>query len=170
VALVPPAPSSPGSCAPKASHNIPKPSFAEETRICGGAATAGGCGSGQICAPKAFAPYDMCVYRPGDGPCPSVGYTKKAVVYDGATDTRACSQCSCGNATSTCKGKVEFSSQCNGGVYLSSVLGCGAPAVNLAPGQYGTYTPAPSGSCPPSSPTLSGGVTGTGQATVCCLP
>lgn len=172
VALVPPTPTNNGTCAPKANNTIPTPTWGQETRLCGGAAPASGsCGAGQTCMPKAFAPYEMCIYRPGDAPCPTNGYTKKLMVYEGFTDGRTCSACTCGSATSSCKGQVNMVSACSGTPILySSISGCGAPSTDVASTQYGTYTPAPSGTCPPSTSTLSGTVTTSGESTVCCLP
>jgi hypothetical protein len=57
------------------------------------------CPDGQGCAPLPPAPYaaDLCVYQTGDAlGCP-LGYPEQSVYYAGASDTRACSACSCGN-------------------------------------------------------------------------
>lgn len=172
VALVPPTPSNQGTCAPKPNHTIPTPTWAQDTRICSGATpAAGSCGAGATCMPKTFAPYETCVYSPGDVACPTAGYTKKLLVYEGFTDGRSCSACTCGAASSSCKGQVTFTSACSGTpVLYSTISGCGAPLVDVSTTQNGTYTPAPSGTCPPSTSTPSGTVATTGESTVCCLP
>ena len=172
VTLVVPNATSPGTCAAKPNHTVPTPTWAENTRTCSGATpAAGACGAGETCMPKTFAPYETCIYSPGDVACPTTGYTKKLLVYEGFTDGRTCSACSCGTASSTCKGSVTFASACSGlPIAYSTVSGCGVPSTNIATTQYGTYTPAPSGTCPPSTSALSGAVATTGESTVCCLP
>jgi hypothetical protein len=170
VSLSLPVPDAMGSCAASPVNTLPAPSFAEQTRTCsGGTTTAVGCTSGQVCAPQAFAPYKLCVSRPGDFACPT-GYTQATTTYDGVQDTRACSACSCGAAASTCDGEVDVTNTCTGAsrILETTVSGCGTNAISAGWG--GTYTPKPSGKCVPSSSTLSGAVTPTGDTTVCCMP
>ncbi|MEZ4222181.1 MAG: hypothetical protein R3B13_14695 [Polyangiaceae bacterium] len=173
VRLLPPTPSSSGTCQAKANHTLPTPTWTSETQICAGAsAPSGTCGSGQTCVQKTFAPYQLCVHRPGAFSCPP-GYTKKHSTHENFTDSRACSTCTCGASTDAkCGGKVDFVSGCSGIVALnSSISSCGVASPDpIGTNQYGTYKPAPSGTCPSSSPTLSGTATATGETTVCCLP
>ena len=162
-------PTSAGTCAPKSNHVLPTPTFSDQTRLCTGAtAVAGSCGTGQTCMPQPFKPFDVCVYHSGNLACPSA-YPQKTVVFDGYQDTRSCSACSCGNATSSCKGMVQFASTCSsGGIAYGAVSGCGTPSPDIAATQYGTYVPNPSGTCPASSSTLTGTAVPTGETTVCC--
>ena len=172
VRLVAPAPSKAGTCAAKSAHAIPTPSWAEETRICNGAnPAAGSCASGQSCLPQPGAPYDLCVYRPGDMACPSA-YPQKTVVYEDFKDTRTCSGCSCGSASSTCGGSLQLASGCSGTTLLyTTVSGCGLPAggINVSTSHWASYKPDPKGTCQESTSTLSGAATPTGATTVCCM-
>ncbi|HMR76749.1 MAG TPA: hypothetical protein PKD61_16625 [Polyangiaceae bacterium] len=151
---------------------MPTPTWTQETRICSGATpAAGSCAPGQTCLPQPGAPYDVCVYRSGNMACPA-GYTKKSTVYDGFADTRSCSTCSCGAASSKCGGSVRFTSGCSGFVIThTSVSGCAIPAggVNISTAHWAHYAPDPSGTCPASTPTLTGAITPTGEVTVCCM-
>ncbi len=171
VAILRPSPNSMGSCAPKPNHTIATPTWGEQARTCaGGVPDSGTCNAGETCMPQVVAPYKLCVYSPGDKPCGPV-YSQKVLTYEQFTDGRTCSQCTCGTASSNCGGKVDFTSQCGGGGLLySSVSGCGVPTADIATSQWGTYAPAPNGTCPPSAPTLSGNVTTAGETTVCCIP
>jgi hypothetical protein len=121
--------------------------------------------------PQPGAPYDVCVYRAGNVACPA-GYGKKSLVYENFTDTRSCTACSCGSATSACGGSAQFASGCTGFPLLyTTVVGCGIPAggIDITTSMFGSYNPSPSGTCKESTPTLTGTVTPSGEATVCCM-
>jgi hypothetical protein len=110
---------------------------------------------------------------PGDVPCPDAFYSNKHVFYDDFTDTRDCSACSCGGATSTCGGKVSFQHSNNGPCAQSNVFSDGSNNAGTCGGYVsgfdsGTYNPSPSGTCPPSGGDLTGAVTTSGASTVCC--
>lgn len=171
VALVRPNPTTVGSCAAKANHTIPPPTF-DQARLCAGAATGdGACDGNDVCLPQAFDPYRVCVHRPGEFECPA-GYTDKTVVHEDFTDTRACTSCSCGATNATCGGSVDFvtASTCVSGTAQAIVSGCGNPGQNLSVNWYGRYTPQPSGTCTASASSPSGDITPSGTRTVCCLP
>lgn len=170
VTVVRPTPTSNGTCAPKANHNISAPTWGEQARTCGGATPdSGSCSAGESCMPQVAAPYKLCVYSPGDKPCGPV-YTQKILTYEQFTDGRTCSQCTCGSATSTCGGKVDFSTLCGGGTLEAAVSGCGVPMNDITTSLWGAYYAQPGGTCPPSTPALSGNVTTAGETTVCCMP
>ena len=163
----PPTPASHGSCASRDDHTRVAPSWGTAAKACGGATTsAGGCGGGETCAPAPGAAFDdTCIVTSGDVACPATGYTERHLFHESFTDSRTCSACSCGAATSTCGGHVDFvNSSCD--VLHGRVTSCGMHGS----GSRATYTPAPSGTCPPSSSSMSGTVTQSGAITYCCIP
>lgn len=166
-----PAPTNMGSCMPHPNNVLPKPTWGEIAKACSGAmVTAAGCDAGQVCAPATAAPFDqLCVAAPGDVACPAGPYTKKHVVFESFTDGRTCSACSCGPATSTCDGKMEFmASNCTIIVSTVNAGGCGLKNSGQAPSN-ARYTPMPSGTCQPDGGMLSGDVTANSALTICCL-
>jgi hypothetical protein len=165
--IIPPAPAAHGSCAPRDAHTRVAPAWGTEAKACGGATTSpAGCGAGETCAPTAGAAFaDVCILTSGDVACPASGYTEKQLFYESFTDSRTCSACSCGAATSTCGGHVDFvNTACS--ILHGRVTGCG----EHGSGSRASYTPAPSGTCPPSSSAMAGTVTRNGAITYCCLP
>ena len=166
------APTNPGSCTPSEAHDIPAPTWGTQAKACGGAEVVpDACGEG-LCMPAAVAPFDkLCIARTGEVACPSAFYSEQHVVYESFTDTRSCSACSCGSASSSCGGSVTFTysfgSPCNVAINDVPVGGCG----DLDPQtQQGSYYPQPTGSCPPSDSALSGEVTANAPVTYCCHP
>jgi hypothetical protein len=69
-----------------------------------------GCKSGEKCAPSPPSPLStkLCIHKHGDSLCPAGEYSEKTLVHADVTDTRACSDCSCGSATVTCKGTLQL--------------------------------------------------------------
>lgn len=165
-----PAPTNMGSCASASDHSIPTPAWETAAVACDGADTTPvGCDGGELCAPKAFAPIDqLCIVHAGNVPCPvGSAYTEQHVLFDDFEDTRACSSCGCGAATSTCAGGIDFVS--NSCMILQAEVnagGCGVKGASNA----AIYTPNPSGTCQPTGGDLSGTAEATGPVTYCCLP
>jgi hypothetical protein len=171
VRVTSPLPTQMGSCAPNPDHTITTPVWGTAAKACGGAAASPvGCGAGDVCVPNAVAPFaTMCVVHDGDVACPSSYFGEKHLFHEGFDDTRACSGCSCGGATSTCGGSVVFTEGGCNNVLLSTVAagGCG-PLNSGGSAENARYTPTPSGTCPPSGGALSGAVVETGTKTFCC--
>lgn len=168
-----PAPTSMGSCAPQPNNTLPTPTWGTAAKACGGATTSPtGCMAGELCAPLALAPFDkMCVVHTGDVACPNAFYAEKHVFFENFDDTRACSACSCGAASSTCGGHVDFTQQ-NCTILVSQVNAgtCATKDLNGFVPTNAIYAPDPSGSCPPSGGVLSGTVTEAAPVTFCCQP
>ncbi len=165
-----PPPTQMGSCTSQENHVLPTPTWGLSAKACGGAATSPvGCGAGDVCVPRVFAPDTMCVVHAGDIACPDAFYADKHVFYEGFDDTRACSACSCGAADSKCGGHVSFTFGGCGNILLNQVNAgsCGAKN-NGNEAEQATYVPQPSGTCPPSGGVLSGAVVETGAVTFCC--
>jgi hypothetical protein len=156
-----------GSCSVQNNHSLPPPNWQTLGRACGGATPGGTCGSGQVCLPALPNGFESCVYQAGDVSCPS-SYPQKQLFYDGASDTRSCSTCSCGNLTGTCEGTVGFSNSSSCGT-ATIVVDIGACTTGVS-GTHAKYTAyqATGVACTPSNSTLSGSVTPTNPVTFCC--
>lgn len=63
-----------------------------------------GCAGGKICAPL-FAQTLACVYQSGDVACPA-GFAVRSLSYEAFKDTRACGNCGCNFAASSCTPNV----------------------------------------------------------------
>jgi hypothetical protein len=98
-------PSASASCTPQASKVVPDASWSEEGRACApnSAAAQGSCGTNQLCLP-ASTPF--CIMYNGTSPdpqCPANGeYPFPRKYYQGITDERGCSACTCGAPPVTC--------------------------------------------------------------------
>jgi hypothetical protein len=164
-----------GSCAPRATKNLPAADWKDRVRLCGLAAAppAAGCGTGEICAPTASLPFEpstYCVVRTGDVDCPN-GYSHKRTYYAGTEDTRDCAPCTC---------DAPLGAQCTGGnLQLYMDPGCTMPGVQVpVPAMCGDpktgksaifEPPTPTGGgCDASAPTATGGVMPTTSTTICC--
>lgn len=167
-----PAPVNMGSCAHHATNMIPPPQWATRVRGCSGATTTPqGCLANQICAPLPASPFDkLCIEHTGDMACADPFYNVKHLVTDGADDTRSCSACDCGPASSSCAGKVDFT-ESNCTILDASVSGsCGPKNNGTFIPNGANYMPMPSGSCQPlpTSGQVQGTVTEHPPITFCC--
>ena len=168
-----PAPTKLGTCTPSENHTLDTPKWETAVRTCGGATTDPvGCDQGEVCAPTVVAPFErLCIVSAGDVECPPGSFTEKSVVFDDFQDNRSCSECSCGTAESQCNGVVDFVNSTGGGscnILVASVSAGGCGSHGSAP--QAIYSPNPEGTCPPQGGELSGEVTPTGAATLCCQP
>jgi hypothetical protein len=131
-----------------------------------------------LCAPTAEPPpegFSQCVYRQGNHECPPE-YPDKRVFFDGMTDTRTCSPCSCGDPIGSfcsavvsvyqgdlCTTLVEplgvdsIAPSCDNIVPVPALLGKKVEDV--------TYQP---GACPASGGELVGSPDFGGESTFCC--
>jgi hypothetical protein len=102
-----------GTCvASGGTATVPPVTWATVARGCGDPEmTAPGCNNGQLCLPKPETPFvgAVCVYQAGDvASCPPGVFSTKYVFYQGDTDDRGCSDCSCGTAAgSTCAATIR---------------------------------------------------------------
>ena len=165
-----PTPSSHGSCSAREAHSLSPPEWGTVARACGGTSLGGGCGEDEACAPPLPSSFeDLCIARAGDVACPAATYPEKRLFHEGFEDTRTCSSCSCGGATSQCGGAVSFVNDSTAGacsILVRNVSSCGEHGGATK----ASYSPSPSGTCPPSSSSLSGEVTTSGTTTFCCRP
>jgi len=171
-----PIPSDMGACEESFDEDIPTPVWGLEARVCNGSATTpAGCDVGQQCVPLPGDSLDtLCIVRPGEETCPDEVWTVPHVRHATFEDSRECSGCACGTATSMCGGRADFISSCSDPLpllYVDIAAGqCDPYRINGNPPsvQYGVQ---PSGSCDPEpgSGEQSGAVTVDGTITLCCM-
>lgn len=137
-------------------------------RACQAARYGGGCGGGQICAPKPTTGLESCVAKAGKNVCPT-GFPARHTVGTTANDQRTCTGCACGVPTpcagatvslydaATCKtvgqnhGAVDIGSTCattsdssfTATHFRSTSVtggGCGLPTAQAVPGGTLSFT------------------------------
>jgi hypothetical protein len=118
----------------------------------------------------------VCIQATGDRTCPD-GWPDRHVVYDGADDSRSCSDCTCGQPEGgTCSGLVSLykDGACSALVDAVSVVSDGPTCVQVQPkgSALGSqslsmiaYQP---GACAPGGGEPTGALTPTGPTTFCC--
>lgn len=167
--VTPPAP--PTACTPSATVNGPITSG----RQCQAARFGTGCAANQVCAPKPAAMMANCITKPGKDVCPS-GFTKRSTAGTAATDNRSCSGCTC-NAPVPCTGgtvSVYGNDGCKTNGNFDGAENIGAACATSQPdtGFTATHykTTPPTGGCgtPATPATAAGGLSFTGERTVCC--
>jgi hypothetical protein len=137
-----------------------------------------GCPAQSQCMPELDNPLEAwCIYRTGDHECPSGPFSVRTVYYASFTDTRDCTQCTCGSATGSCQGSVHFSygnnlpQSCAGELFLDQAGFGGCVQIDGSYFSVGSPSnPQPMGSCPPMGGALQGTVTRNGAVTTCCKP
>jgi hypothetical protein len=164
-----------GTCAVTPQESFTPPTWLGSADFCEAGAFGGGCGSSDVCVPKAPSSEfktAACIVRDGNDACPAT-YPYKAVGYQGYSDTRACGigTCACGTPggdTCTVQLKVHSDAACAGvATATKDVNGScqslsGPAAVKVA--VYGSP-----GTCPVlGSASVTGSATPTGQMTACC--
>jgi len=91
-------------CEETETENIPPFAWAATITTCRIPETALACDAG-VCIPPAPDGFESkwCMYQQGDLECPSGQYPNKTVFWSDVEDTRACSNCQCGTAASSCE-------------------------------------------------------------------
>jgi hypothetical protein len=165
-----------GTCTPNGgAPTLPAVSWSTNARVCAYSGTTSACAGG-TCYAAPSAPFaGPCVTQMGDVACPMF-FPNKSVVYQGVSDGRGCTTCTCNNATGQgCNNYLQFwhNSTCSDFPVTSALL----PALSCAD----TYTSSYVGSSVKGGLTVVGGSctssgggapTGTAMAaspvTVCC--
>jgi hypothetical protein len=167
------------SCAPNPTTTVPPYSWQEVARGCGysGPNDMGGCMGGALCLAKPASPFGAaaCIYASGDLGCPAGPYGVKKSFFTSVSDTRGCTQCTCGAPTDvTCalNGSLTtyavFGSPCSQPIATGQANGTCVSSPGGA-GIQGFVTATPSGgSCAAASVSPTGSATPTGPTTVCC--
>jgi hypothetical protein len=172
-----------GTCTATPSQTISPSAWSETARACQPSSVGGGCSGAQVCVPTPPTPFaaQLCILQSGDVACPTGStYSTKHTFYGSVTDTRACTTCSCGQATGgTCSGgAVSVASAISGsacGGTMSNVPTDGnCYPVSIGNGNAFAWTTAVAnasgGTCAPMGGTATGMVTPAGPTTVCCQP
>lgn len=163
----------PGTCVASATTVVPDAGWSASARLCGVREPASGlCAAGEVCAPPVEPPFVSCIALSELSPCPPGPYASRRVYYGAATDTRGCTDCSCGPPSVTCTG---------GTVATFGHPGCSVPSSTTwsAPQSCadvhgdqslvyeGDAVPS-SGPCAPIGGVPSGQLTPVAPTTICC--
>jgi hypothetical protein len=177
-ALVPKFAASGGTCSANGSSTVPPATWTNNARTCayGVATEQGGCMANNVCvgaAPNSFA--GPCVVQAGDLACPQ-SYPNKHLEYGGVSDSRGCTQCTCGLTPGTCTGSVIFYAGMNCGGNVTGVFALGGPCSTVTGGGLnpisagtvnGGYT-VQGGSCNSNGSSPQGSATPAMPSTICC--
>ncbi len=162
-----------GTCTPSRTAAVPPMTWGAQIRLCGRANVAASCADG-TCVGATLPPFDAtnrCVLRPGTWECPA-GYPQRRVFYEGGSDTRSCSSCTCGAAAGvTCEASVSTygSSSCSGAPTTTKRVPVACTSTTGVE-RLSVSTPTPTGgSCPTSGGVPLGSFTPETPSTVCCV-
>jgi len=170
---------SPGQCTPSTVDFPNKSPWQKRVDACGTDKAGGGCGGGKVCVPRgAGTPNEsLCVRHDGTMPCPS-GFTKTIQAYASASDDRACTDCTCGGANTTCSdGSYTFFDLDNcatGGAGTSNPVTIGGNCTDVSAlldtGSWSARATLPkaSGTCPAGGGVPTGSVQPSQPLTYCC--
>jgi hypothetical protein len=172
-----------GTCTAAPSQTIPPWAWSETARACQPASVGGGCSASQVCVPTPPSPFQaqLCILQSGDVACPAGStYSVKHTFYGSTMDSRACSMCSCGEATGgTCSGGTvivaseDTGSQCGG---MTSNIPTDGNCYPVSIGNGNAFAEATAvatasgGTCAPMGGTATGAVTPAEPTTICCQP
>jgi hypothetical protein len=154
------------------------PIFAQRADACTVPATGAGCEPAHACVRRPTQTGQVCIAVTGEEACPSA-WPSPIVGFDGGTDSRSCSPCTCAKPSASCGGGTVFVAyDVNGCVHegdpakwvgttcvSTSTLfeGHGTGSIQLG-GEGAT----PKGSCSPAGGSPTGSVVGTNPLTFCC--
>jgi hypothetical protein len=160
----------PASCSPTPVVFSNAATWGSEIHACGVATTGNGCGPGQICATAANAPAEerTCIWHTDTVSCPP-GWGAPLHAYDGAGDTRSCTECECTPQMTTCEGGGYFfySDSTCAGTPNDSVE---SPSCESISGSYFHGKNAtPMGSCAAQGGAPTGELLTEGPSTFCCI-
>lgn len=165
-----------GSCAPNPSMMVGAASYSTRGVLCSEPPLpTASCGERGSCAAVPNLPFEsgLCIVADGDLECPAE-FPGKELFYDGITDNRSCSECTCGSPFGSCTGfSVRLFNQAScGGSPLATISASGVctevfsnQGVESASIQTGTLG---SASCNSAGGVEVGGAIASGARTVCC--
>lgn len=163
----------PGTCAASAATNVPDAGWTASARLCQvGEPMSGQCAGGEVCVPPVASPFVSCIAMAELSPCPSGPYTSRRVYYGAATDTRACTECSCSTPSLECTGGTVATFG-NPGCAMQPHVAWNAPqsCADIHGAQSAVYdgdaVPS-SGPCTPVGGVPTGQLTPTSPTTICC--
>ncbi|MDC3979982.1 hypothetical protein [Polyangium jinanense] len=154
----------------------PAPSWGLVARVCEGSAF-GACASDEHCVPTAPTGFRQCVQREGLHDCAAEGYSEQFTFYEGFSDERVCTACSCGAPEgSYCHSDIAFYSDaaCTLTPLIASAWSKGPTCHDVVPagraiGSKTALSPVyQPGSCQAAGGEVVGEVAKIGPRTVCC--
>jgi len=162
-------PAGPLACTPAASTT--KTNTTDGRACTPPTSAAAGCDATTRCLPKAPG-FTMCISKTGPQTCPG-GFTKTRRAGTTASDTRACTLCSCNKTACATNVTLWSNSMCNAKTSIftaPSDTACAAPqAVSDTNYTAKFYTSTSTGGCAVGTPaTPTGELTFGGERTVCC--
>lgn len=165
-----------GACPASAQAPVIAPfTWSNAARACQPSTEGKGCANDFACLPNPAAPFGaVCISKAGDNACPAgSGYTTKKMFFDlDPVDTRACSECSCGNPTGlSCTTSITTYSDttCGSAIATTAASACSTYANNPAVGSYKSVsTQFTAGTCAPSGGQAMGSVVPENPVTFCC--
>ncbi len=145
------------------------PSWSEEQTACGGATAGEACGEAGSC--YAADAGGLCIAQDGEHACPA-GFGEPSIYYQGFTDTRSCSACTCSPQGQACSISAEICSVGFEQITLQSGGSC--YALNSGDGDGVSFlgsNVSNQGSCMAGAGAgqEQGDIAETGPVTVCCL-
>jgi hypothetical protein len=175
VDIGPAGPASGGRCLPSGGMPVTAaPSWGLAAQACAPKGLIqGGCGASEICAPRPGSPFEsrLCVFAPGVNPCPPGYDHDRRVYYAGASDSRGCSACTCGDPQGVaCGGRVNLYPDPSCPEDRAVSVPVGTTCFNADKNTQATrYVPSISGgSCQRGGGDPVGGCQPAGATTVCC--
>ncbi len=148
-----------GACAPAPTTTIPPLHWTGQARVCSQSVAA---------LPLPDPGFHVCVRQDGDLTCPS-GFTDRHIEHSGATDTRACTPCTCGApAGITCGGGVAVYRDTGCSSYTSGVGLNPGPCSGAVGGAVMYQATITGGTCAAANVTATGGAAPTDTITLCC--
>ncbi|MCA9682271.1 MAG: hypothetical protein KC457_08755 [Myxococcales bacterium] len=151
-----------GDCIAQLSEFSLPPSFGAHAELCGPSSEPAACGDGGQCVP---ADANVCIWRPGDSPCPEGVYSEQLVAYGGYDLFQECS-CDCGQPS--CAGTINLEDGSCNEVLEVDGGSCEPLPANASNASFVAGDPADA--CGPGVVTQVGGATPLDQITVCCMP
>jgi len=166
-----------GSCPPVAGKSAAPITWGTSAQACSSSIAIAqvDCPAGDVCAPKAAAPYGstLCISQAGDIACPTQGYTQKQTFYGGADDQRTCTACTCGSPTgASCDATIDMYTSADGsctGTPNEFITPFSCDPVN-DPVDMRLVVSSQGGSCVASTVSATGSATPISPTTFCCLP
>ena len=151
-----------GDCIAQLNEVSVPPSFGAHAELCGPSSEPAACGDGGQCVP---ADANVCIWRPGDSPCPEGVYSEQLLAYGGYDLFQECS-CDCGQPS--CAGTINLEDGSCNEVLEVDGGSCEPLPANASNASFVAGDPADA--CGPGVVTQVGGATPLDQITVCCMP
>src|SRR5262249_19713274 len=129
----------------------------------------GTCSTDELCAPMPDPGYHICIVSNFNVPCPVGAYSTKRTVFQGRSDLRDCTACTCSAVTATCNGSLTLYDRPNcSGSQQSLPSSCtNLPTVPLFIAMFTASSPT-GASCQAATSPI-GSATPTQPTTFCCI-